>query len=260
VQRYLPGDDLRAEADWLVTRSNMMGRVQAAMGAITAPEADTILAALPSLAELEAEWGMTAVQMAVVEFGRARCGENVVSLADAARHRLRKLIVDDQEARFLGDKASMAEGMQTKLLDNFGLMNRDWRRIAITEAGDNANQGMVAAQKPGTKLKRVEMYRGACAFCRSIDGRVMTVVDPAAPKKDGDSCVWIGKTNVGRSVAPRKRVEGALVDRDANERLWVAAGTMHPHCRGSWVKQGALDPDPAFDAWLAKLDRREHAA
>ena len=260
VQRYLPADDLRTEADWLVTRSNLMGRVQASMGTITVAEADTVLAALPSLADLEVEWGMTAVQMAVVEYGRARCGENVVSLVDAARHRLRKLIVDDQEARFLGDKASMAEGLQTKLLDNFGMMNRDWRRIAVTEAGENANQGMVAAQKPGTKLKRVEMYRGACAFCRSIDGMVMTVVAPDAPKKDGDTQIWLGKSNQGRSASPRKRVDGVLVEREVGERLWVPAGLAHINCRGSWASVGGLPPDPTFDAWLAKLDRRETAA
>jgi hypothetical protein len=249
AQRYLPADDLRSEADWLTTRANMMGRVQAAMDSVTEERADTILAALPGLDR----WGMTPAQRAVVDFGRSRAAENVVQLSESARHKVRRLIVDYREAEYLGNRAVTAESLQTKLLDAFGDLNKDWRRIAVTEAGEMAGQGFVAAQPVGAKLRRVEKYRGACAFCREIDGREVTVVDAAAPDKDGDTQVWVGKTNIGRSASPRKREGGALVEREPHEMWWIPSGVAHPNCRGSWVRGGGASRDPEFDAWLADL-------
>jgi hypothetical protein len=250
VQRYLPEGDLRTEASWLATRSAMMGRVQAAAD-LGEAEVDTILQR-PDFGDLAGP-SLPPDLAAAITFGRERCCENVTALSDSVRHRMRRLIVDYQEAIFTGDRAAAAEGLQMRLLDEFGTMNRDWRRIAVTEATENVNQGMVASIEPGKKLKRVERYRGACAFCRSIDGRVVTVVEPSRAKKNGDTEVWVGKTNVGRSASPRKRQGGQLVERKPEEMWWVASGAQHPHCRGSWVRVTASSPDPEFDAWLARI-------
>ncbi len=43
------------------------------------------------------------------------------------------LIVDWQEASYMGNRAKTAESLQTQLFDKFGVLNRDWREIAITE-------------------------------------------------------------------------------------------------------------------------------
>lgn len=256
VQRYLPAADLRAEADWLASRAAIMGRVQAAMDDVTDAQADHILAALPTPEEVGRMFGVSAAQRAALDYGRARCAEHVVGLSDGLRSRMRKLIVDWQESVFLGDRKA-DESLQTRLLGEFATLNRDWRRIAVTEATENLNQGFVASVGPGSRLRRVEKYRGACAFCRSIDGRVVTVVDPAKSDKNGDTEIWVGKTNIGRSASPNKRVGGVLVERGPEERWWLAAGAMHPHCRGAWVKvaDGVAD-DPEFEAWLARMDRR----
>lgn len=256
VQRHLSPADLRTEAEWLASRAAIMGRVQAALVEIDDARADHLLMQLPSVADIDRMFGLTPAQRAVIDYGRARCAEHVVGLSDGARHRLRTLIVDYQEAVFLGDQATTGEALQSKLLDAFGTMNRDWRRIAVTEATENVGQGMIAALKPGSKVRRVEKYRGACAFCRSIDGRVAMVVEASNPVKNGDTEIWVGKTNVGRSAAPSKRVGGVLVERGPEERWWLAAGAQHPHCRGAWVEvvSGASE-DPEFEAWLAKMDR-----
>jgi hypothetical protein len=233
----------------------MMGRVQAAIGDVTDEQADTILATLPTPQELATAWGMTPEQAATIDFGRARCAEAVTGLADGVRHKLRRMVVDYQENVFLGNRAETSEALQSKLLDEFGTVNRDWRRIAVTEATESVNQGFVAAAGPGAKLRRVEKYRGACPFCRGLDGRVFTVVEASKPDKDGEAEVWVGKTNVGRSASPRRREAGALVDREPHERWWPAAGAQHPHCRGSWVRVGGASEDPEFEAWLLQLKR-----
>lgn len=258
VHLYLGAGDLRTEADWLATRANIMGRVAASMAADeTKPrDVDTILAALPEdVTAAAAAWGMNIAQQAAIDFGRARCAEHVTALSDAFRHRMRGLITDFQEGVFLGNRTAAAESLQGRLLDEFGLLNRDWRRIAVTEATENIDQGFIASLPAGTKVKRVEKYRGACPFCRSINGRVMTIVPATAPDKDGETDVWVGKTNVGRSASPRRRVGSDLVDREDHEIWWVAAGAMHPHCRGAWVKTAGAPADPIFDAWLESLRR-----
>jgi hypothetical protein len=256
VQRYLPADELVAEAEWMSTRAGMMGKVQANMVAAATPAmADKILAALPStVAAAATQFNLGAQQKATLEFARVRTAENVRSLTESVRHRMRNAIV-----RHLEDQQTTAAGvagqaLQSKLFDEFATLNRDWRRIAVTEAGEAQTQGYIATLKPGTKVKRVEIYATACGFCKKINDVVATVVSPDHPDKDPDTMVWVGKNNVGRSASPMKRVGGVLVPREAHERYWLPAGLAHPHCRGRWVPVIEDEPgdDPEFAEWLRK--------
>lgn len=253
AQKYLPSDELKSEAEWLATRSTLMGRVQANMDKVTAAESDTLFAAMPATVEAaEQAFTMSAAQRAVLQFARARGAENVVELAGGVRRRMRLLVMRKLEADMLGDKSAEPGSLQTQLLDSFGQFNRDWRRIALTESAENQNQGYITSLKPGTKVRRLEQYRNACPFCRKIDGTVMTVVDPAAPDKDGDTQIWPGKTNIGRSASPRRRQAGALIERQPDEMWWIPAGVVHPHCRGSWLPEieTPAGGDEDFAAWL----------
>lgn len=251
VNRYLPLDELRTEAEWLATKSSLMGKVQANMEAEATPaQADNILAALPStVAAAAGAFQMSQAQKAALEFGAARCAENVRALTDEVRHKLRNTIMQHAEETMLGNPG---ESLQTRLFDQFATHNRDWRRIAVTEAGENQMQGFVASQKPGAKVKRVERYENACSHCRKIDGKVVEVVSPDHPNKDWDNHIWQGKTNVGRSASPRKRVGNVLVPREPDEMWTIAAGVQHPHCRGRWapVIEDAPGEDAEFGAWL----------
>ncbi|BBL75435.1 hypothetical protein [Methylomagnum ishizawai] len=252
-QRYLPHDHLVAEADWLATRATLMGRVQANMANITERQAQRLLDAdaVRQARQLEA----TKVQRAVLDYGRARAAENIVQLTNNMRSAIRKALIGHQEAVSLGNKTDDLRG---ELLDQFGQWNRDWRRIAVTETAEMQNQGMVAGFPPGARLKRVEMYRGACSACRRVDGRIMKVVSPDTVPLDGETMIWAGKTNIGRSASPRKRVGGVLIAREPDELWWLASGVMHPHCRGTWLKLPDAKPsdDPQFAAYLDNLLKR----
>lgn len=260
AQRYFPADQVWIESEWLATKAGIMGRVQARMSELSERQAENLLITAPStIPAVEQRFGMTTVQRAMMQYGRARCAENIVTVADGVRQRVKALILEYQRQRAIGDP-TLRESMQTRLQDAFATANTDWRRIAVTEAGEMANQGLIASVGPGGRVRRVEQYKGACAFCRSIDGKEFDVVAANAPNKNGGTQVWPGKTNVGRSAAPRKRVAGQLIDREPDERWWVAAGTMHPHCRGIWIK--VTEPDRAgdekFTAWLkAALEKTE---
>jgi hypothetical protein len=144
VQRYLPADDMRSESEWLAARAALMGRLEAARGpAISQAVADNALAAAAAAPAGDA------VAAAVVAYGNARCSENVVALTDSMRHRLKRAVMADAESRLLGNRSPHT--LQTKLLDEFGALNRDWRRIAVTEAGEIANQGLILSLASGSQ-------------------------------------------------------------------------------------------------------------
>lgn len=251
AQKHLPLNAIKTEAEWLAVKASMMGRLQAAIGdGITDAQAERMLRELPGSQNLVVdEFGMTDRQRQVMRFSVNRAAEHVVSLADQARHQMRTIIASDVEARQLGQ--SGGPSLETKLFDAFSPLNRDWRRIAVTEATEALGQGFIASQRVGARVKRKEQYKGACAWCRKIDGAILTVVDPAKPDKDWMTEVWPGKTNIGRSAAPRKRVGSLLVEREPDERWAIASGTQHPHCRGTWlpVADDSPDDDAEFLEW-----------
>ncbi|MNC71135.1 hypothetical protein D3C75_1220200 [compost metagenome] len=75
------------------------------------------------------------------------------------------------------------------------------------------------------------------------------------PNKNGETQIWPGKNNIGRSASPRKRVGEELVEREEHELYWLPAGLSHPHCRGRWVPVLADEPgdDVEFGDWLRDL-------
>lgn len=171
-------------------------------------------------------------------------------MSDALRHRLKWAVLDHQAEVEAG--GTPPQSLTQKLFDAFGQSNLDWRRIAVTEAGEMHNQGLVASVEPGARMRRLEAYSGACPFCHKLDGRIFAVTTADDPAKNGDTQIWPSKTNQGRSASPFKRENGMLVERSKAERWWPAAGTQHPHCRGQWHVEAGLPAggDPSFQDWL----------
>lgn len=256
VHVHLPSELPDVVAQLATHQAALMGKVQAAAGAITAEAARAILARVADVAELERAMELARIDDRILEYGAARCAETVVAFTDSVRHQLKATILD-HEKRVRLQGLPQAEALQTKLLDQFGAMNRDWRRIAVTEAGEMANQGFIAALEPGDKVRRLEQYQGACPFCRKVDGVVATVVSPDKEDKDWDTEIWPGKDNVGRSASPYKRTQFGLVERTEAERWKLPAGLAHPHCRGTWIRvKGPAAQDDEFTRWLDETFKR----
>lgn len=249
VQKYLPPEFAITQAEWLTKRAVLMGKVQSVHASLTPEMAATMLAMWRDNKELEAAMRKSGLQNAILEYGQAKTADYIVSLSEKVRHAIKRNIFEYQKARMLGEKVDKTS-LHQSLFDEFAEMNRDWRRIALTEAGEMANQGFVASCKPGEKIKRIEQYANACPFCRKWDGKVLTVVPADKKDKDWQTEVWEGKNNVGRSASPYKRVGGQLVKRPEAEMWAPAAGTFHPHCRGTWVKLGEGVKADEFSLWL----------
>lgn len=254
IQKYLPHDIMMDDAKWQAARASMIGRVEASLPKISAAAAGRLTMAVPFKTDaIIREFGMTRAQQAALEFGQARCCQYVTNISEGLRSKLKIAVIQWQEQAYLGTPSAIAKrDLQGRLLDLFAAANMDWRRLAMTELADNAMNGMIASMPEGTKIKRMEMYQGACAFCRSIDGMVFTVVDPAKRGKNAAIEVWAGKSNYGRSQSLRKRTGDGLVERLPDELWTVTAGPVHPHCRGRWVRIRDAVPgeDPKFSAWL----------
>ncbi len=251
VQRYLPLGVLRTKAEALVVQANLMGRVQAQLGSIEPLQADSLAAAMPTtVAGANNLFKLASVGRQILDYGVLRACESVAGLTDALRHRVKWTVLDHQSQVLAG--SAPAQALQARLFDAFGAANLDWRRIALTEAGEMQNQGLVSALEPESRVRRLEAYSGACPFCRKLDGRVFKVVKADDPDKDGETSIWPGKTNQGRSASAYKREAGVLVERPASERWWAPAGTVHPHCRGQWHVEAGLPQggNPAFQSWL----------
>ena len=257
LQRYLPESELVTEAEWLAVRASLMGKVQANLaGSTSSGHADRLLATLPStVASATNAFGLSILEKSVLRFATVHAAEHVRSLTEKVRHALRSVVARYFEEKEFSLQYIGSHSLETRLVDAFAVLNRDWRTIAVTEAGECQVQGFIAALQPGSKVRRIERYTNACAFCRKIDGKVMTVVSPDVPAKDGETQIWVGKTNVGRSASPKKRKDNLLVDRHPDEVWWVAAGLQHPNCRGRWVlvESPEEEGDPGFTQWLVHV-------
>jgi hypothetical protein len=257
VHRYLGADDTRTEAEWQVSRAAMMVRVQAAMDEVeeTPVQADS-LAPLPAPERVDSwrrQHVLSGEENAVLAFGREHCCESIPGLTDSDRRRMRDLIMDWQEATYMGNRAKTAESLQTKLFDKFGILNRDMREIAVTETTNNLGNGLIASLAPGTRVKRVERASDGCAFCRSIDGHVLTVVDPAKEDKNPATEVWAGKDSLRRSRNWREGND--QVDLERGNGRYVPAGAVHDGCTGRWIvlESSKLPVDPKFSAWMDEV-------
>jgi len=253
IQKHLAPAVISEEAEFLAVRANFLGRVQAQ--GIDPKLLVGIVMSLPStITGVMYAFNYKQATMATLQYGWLHAAENVVGITDILRHQIKNTVVKHMAEMATGARPSYKK-LQQELLDKFGDANRNWRRIAITEAGELANQGFIDSLPVGSLVQRLEAYVGACAWCQKINGQVFRVTTPDDPDKDGTKDIWVGKTNIGRSSSPYKKTDDGLVPRTEDEMYWVAAGVQHPMCRGRWLPQVQTGADPDFAAWLKnKID------
>jgi len=163
-----------------------------------------------------------------IEFARARAAEHIRHLDENTRHAIVQVIYAWEEDR------RQPMDLARALADQFGRLNRDWRRVALTEVARNRAAGYLAGLPDGAVVEW-SAARDACDKCRKLHGRRFTVVPgPGDPKLD----VWPGKNPIGR----RDPVEHAAIP-------------LHPHCRCRWihVSRAGEGVNPEFERKLQGL-------
>lgn len=195
-------------------------------------------------------WGLTPRDEAAVDYSEKQSAEYVTDMADRMKESLREAIT-----------TRLATGMPSaqmarELLGEFGALNRDWRRIALTETATAVSNGYLAQQDPG-QLVVGDSAVDCCDWCSEhIQGRayVMRESAPLTVPSEDESWreVWVGKTNVGRSKYP---VTAAGEPRSFAEK-WHPCIPAHPHCRCRWRKfiPSAEEIEPGTNRVVDKLN------
>ena len=101
------------------------------------------------------------------------------------------------------------------LTHQFGVLNRDARRLAVTEISYARSNGFLSAVPAGEDVEWFSA-KDACSGCSKLHGRRFRVTSgPDDPEK----CVWVGKHNVGLKSGER-----------------TPTIPLHPNCRCRWVR------------------------
>jgi hypothetical protein len=151
-----------------------------------------------------------------------------------------------------------AEGIERRLREmvtgDIGELNRDWQRVAISTANAAFNNGYLSQMKEGEFVVGISMP-DCCPHCdETINGKVyrVTKTPPSdysnlsdaeyeKASKMWENYIWEGKSNVGRSFSPKKRIDKEIGNKADNleERLHhelsMPACPAHPNCRCRWM-------------------------
>ncbi|BDG27159.1 MULTISPECIES: hypothetical protein [Thermus] len=177
---------------------------------------DTVPQTVPEAAAL---LRLRDVEVWALEWAVEHMAENMRGLAEDARRGAAQILMGAV------GRSDPPEGVARQLLDRFGSLNRDWRRITITETAAAHGAGFLTAMV-GQEVEWVAA-QDACPYCRRYHGKRFLVVAPDHPNKDFQVHLWPGKTNVGRSFHPYT----ATGKRRTKDELAGPAIPAHPHCR-----------------------------
>jgi len=120
------------------------------------------------------------------------------------------------------------------LFNRLGKENRDWKRIADTEIVNTSNLANILQEvneaPEGEKIyfKRYELP-GCCDKCAKVNGKIVLwsntpLADDRIKDKYADIAIWEGKPLESGKVV-------------------MVTGTLHPNCRGGWVRWGGKKAD-----------------
>ena len=125
-----------------------------------------------------------------------------------------------------------ADELARRLTERWARHGQDFHLIAVTELADAHASGMLWALDVGSYVTVPPIGDArVCAECRELlESRVFEVLHSAPPhptRFERETCVWPGKSNVGREKAD-----------------WVPCITLHPRCRHLFVP---FSPRPIRD-------------
>lgn len=232
--RYLPPALAAQQAKRRAVQQYLLGLLRYAGEPRDPAAARDLVEHLPATIEAaKPHFPLASLDEARIRVAQASAARHVQAITARTRSAMQEIIINAERRRIVsGHTAYDVRPLEQQLQDAFGELNRDWRRIAVTETAINASDAYLSRFKPGEKVKWLA-HPGACRYCEDQNGTIFTVVAPDHPKKDPHTMVWVGKhaENIGRSMAKRKRLEsGELVDREPHELL-IPAIPSHPSCR-----------------------------
>jgi len=243
AEALLPASSVEnAMASWAL-RSAMLHQIGERIKAVTEPGGwDAFFKTIPK------------AQQDVISWSKLHGAEFVTNMKAKARADIMDALVQSEMA------GGNHHDLSRVLFERLGVLNRDWRRIAITETGMAVSNGQLQAHLSAGGDWEAIWVAGvrACPFCRKFNGQAFRVVPADAPRKDPATDVWPGKSNVGRS-AHLYRKDGT---KRGPEELWVPCQPLHPSCACVWTIRRVLKSNAAkkADEMLAALRAKRFAS
>lgn len=213
VGRLLPGKTQEEMANRVAIQAHWLGRVRAKTEELaTAPPPEDWVHATAPLPRFQHE---------AMEWTKVHALEGCKSLEEGARKGLMSALITSRQA------GEGAQALARRCFDGFSDLNRDWRRLALTETAAAVFNGQLAAVDPdeGWEAEWITAV-GACEWCMAWKGHRFRIVKPDDPRRNGQTDLWVGKTNHGRSGAAKTK-EGR--PRSTNELYWPCQ-PVHPNC------------------------------
>lgn len=238
------------EIEAAVVRSYIIGNIISAMQ--EAKEAKKVFdfAALPkTVVEMAKKYKLTPQEINSVNYAISNVGNQIAGITDEARKIIAQKVI---EARFEGrSHEELALDLFHEVTDTDRNLNRDWRRVSITEASSCTSNGFIEACNEGEKVIGVSQP-GACEYCMDkINGKVYTVrknpppdyrnLDPTSKEykeiaKIWETQIWFGKTNIGRSSSLKKKSSNGDYELRDHHDQWMPTIPAHPFGRCYWRK------------------------
>lgn len=158
-----------------------------------------------------------------LKFAMMQAGSNLQQISDKAKAQIRSVLVHAQAER--QEPAMLAR----RLRDTFKGIDRDWRKVAVTETAAIAVNGYVMSLGEGQQVVGQSAV-DACKWCKQmIHGKVFTVTHEPPEDfsaKEWETHMWPGKNNVGRSRYLKAK-DGKI---RSLAQLWQPCCPLHPSC------------------------------
>jgi hypothetical protein len=228
VNALLPTKTAEDAAKVWALQSSLLSTIEARVKAISSPSAwDQYFHVMPP------------AQQQITEWTSLRGAQFVTKMTAAARQKTLDVLLEANLAN------AGPRYIETHLREELGRLNRDWRRIAITETAMSISNGQLASVADSGEWEAVWIAGPrACPFCRKMFGRAFRVVAKPLPGMDPDKFIWPGKHNVGRSAHLYRR-DGT---KRGPEELWIPCIPAHPNCMCLWSLRRVLTSTAAKNA------------
>ena len=189
-----------------------------------------LLNSLPKFAKDAAQkYGLTLHETKMLSYAVEQSATELSNTSISTMETVRRLMVENIKLR--GNSKSLLEKLKETITGERGELNRDWQRVAITEANSVFNNAYISTLKDGDHVVGISMP-DACEHCMElINGKVYKVRSSPPPDyrnlsgaeyekcaKVWDTEVWEGKNNYGRSGSNKKRINPTIGNKKDNLR------------------------------------------
>ena len=201
--------------------------------------------------EAARDYNLTLRETRALEYSVSDGMKNLTNASSNTVIRANNLLAENIKTR--GSSRELRKALEEEFLFDEGEINRNWKRVSISEINNAFSQGYVAQLSQGEWVYGLSLP-DRCEHCGAlIDGKFYPVItvkneelrydnlnpDSAEYKRRAwiaKNAVWLNKDNIGRSGAKRKRLNAEegnkkenLLERHDHEK-YIPVIPLHPYC------------------------------